>query len=72
MPAGRPSASLGRAFLMKPRHNKLLGRFSGLVLMGGGVWLSLVRTSAGVNQFSLSVVTRRTFGLPKGVPTQRR
>ena len=36
-------ASLGRAFLMKPKYNKLLGRFSGLVLIGGGVWLSLVR-----------------------------
>lgn len=36
-------ASLGRAFLMKPRHNKLLGRLSGLVLIGGGLWLSLVR-----------------------------
>ncbi len=36
-------ASLGRAFLMKPQHYKLLGRLSGLVLMGGGVWLSLVR-----------------------------
>jgi threonine/homoserine/homoserine lactone efflux protein len=39
-------ASLGRAFLMKPKYNKLLGRFSGLVLIGGGVWLSLVRARA--------------------------
>ncbi len=39
-------ASLGRAVLMKPRYNKLLGRFSGLVLMGGGIWLSLVRQRA--------------------------
>jgi hypothetical protein len=31
---------------MKPRYNKLLGRVSGLVLMGGGVWLSLVRPRA--------------------------
>src|SRR3569623_232739 len=28
---------------LKPRHNKLLGRISGIVLMGGGVWLSLTR-----------------------------
>jgi len=40
-------ASLGRAVLMKPRYNKLLGRLvSGVVLMGGGVWLSLVRSRA--------------------------
>lgn len=39
-------ASLGRAILIKPRHNKLLGRLSGLVLIGGGVWLSLVRARA--------------------------
>ena len=37
------TAGLGRAFLMKPRHNKLLGRLSGLVLLGGGIWLSLQR-----------------------------
>ncbi len=36
-------ASLGRAYLMKPKYNKLLGRFSGLVLIGGGLWLSLTR-----------------------------
>jgi hypothetical protein len=28
---------------MKPRHNKLLGRISGAVLIGGGIWLSLAR-----------------------------
>jgi threonine/homoserine/homoserine lactone efflux protein len=39
-------ASLGRAVLMKPQYNRLLGRFSGVVLMGGGVWLSLVRQRA--------------------------
>jgi len=38
------AAGLGRAFLMKPQHNRLLGRLSGLVLMGGGIWLSLART----------------------------
>jgi homoserine/homoserine lactone efflux protein len=35
------TAGFGRAFLMKPRHNKLLGRLSGVVLIGGGIWLSL-------------------------------
>jgi hypothetical protein len=28
---------------MKPRHNALLGRLSGIVLIGGGLWLSLAR-----------------------------
>ncbi len=37
------AAGLGRTFLMKPRHNRLLGRLSGLVLIGGGIWLSLQR-----------------------------
>jgi homoserine/homoserine lactone efflux protein len=37
------AASLGRAWFMKPRHNKLLGRISSAVLIGGGVWLPLVR-----------------------------
>jgi homoserine/homoserine lactone efflux protein len=37
------AASLGRAWFMKPRHNKLLGRISGAVLIGGGIWLSLAR-----------------------------
>jgi homoserine/homoserine lactone efflux protein len=37
------AAGLGRALLMKPRHNRLLGRLSGLVLIGGGIWLSLQR-----------------------------
>jgi threonine/homoserine/homoserine lactone efflux protein len=37
------TAGLGRAFLMKPRHNRLLGRLSGAVLIGGGIWLSLAR-----------------------------
>jgi homoserine/homoserine lactone efflux protein len=36
-------AGLGRAYLMKPRHNRLLGRLSGAVLIGGGIWLSLQR-----------------------------
>jgi threonine/homoserine/homoserine lactone efflux protein len=37
------AAGYGRAFLMKPRQNMLLGRLSGLVLIGGGIWLSLAR-----------------------------
>jgi threonine/homoserine/homoserine lactone efflux protein len=37
------AAGLGRALLMKPRHNRLLGRISGAVLIGGGIWLSLAR-----------------------------
>ena len=36
-------AALSRTLLMKPRHNRLLGRLSGLVLIGGGIWLSLTR-----------------------------
>jgi homoserine/homoserine lactone efflux protein len=37
------AAGAGRAWFMKPRHNKLLGRISGAVLIGGGIWLSLAR-----------------------------
>ena len=37
------TAGLSRAFLVKPRQNKLLGRLSGAVLIGGGLWLSLQR-----------------------------
>ena len=37
------AAGLGRAWLMKPRHNLWLGRVSGAVLIGGGLWLSLQR-----------------------------
>jgi len=37
------AAGLGRAWFIKPGHNKLLGRLSGVALVGGGVWLSLVR-----------------------------
>lgn len=37
------AAGLGRAWFLKPHHNKILGRISGLVLIGGGVWLSLAR-----------------------------
>lgn len=37
------AAGLGRAWFMKPQHNKLLARISGVVLIGGGIWLSLAR-----------------------------
>jgi homoserine/homoserine lactone efflux protein len=36
-------ASLGRVWFMKPARAKLLGRVSGLALIGGGIWLSLSR-----------------------------
>jgi threonine/homoserine/homoserine lactone efflux protein len=39
-------AGLGRAWFMKPARNKLLGRLSGLTLIGGGIWLSLARRPA--------------------------
>ncbi len=37
------AAGLGRAWFVKPRHNRLLGRISALALIGGGIWLSLAR-----------------------------
>jgi homoserine/homoserine lactone efflux protein len=37
------AAGYGRAWFLKPKHNKLLGRISGAVLIGGGIWLSLTR-----------------------------
>jgi threonine/homoserine/homoserine lactone efflux protein len=37
------AAGFGRAWFMKPKHNKLLGRLSALALVGGGIWLSLAR-----------------------------
>jgi homoserine/homoserine lactone efflux protein len=37
------ASGLGRAWFMKPARAKLLGRISGIVLIGGGVWLSLAR-----------------------------
>ena len=37
------AAGYGRAWFLKPKHNKLLGRISGLMLIGGGIWLSLTR-----------------------------
>jgi homoserine/homoserine lactone efflux protein len=37
------AAGLGRGWFMKPARAKLLGRLSGSVLIGGGIWLSLAR-----------------------------
>jgi threonine/homoserine/homoserine lactone efflux protein len=39
------AAGLGRAWLMKPARARFLGRLSGGVLIGGGLWLSLARRS---------------------------
>jgi homoserine/homoserine lactone efflux protein len=40
------AAGFGRAWFMKPARAKVLGRLSGTVLIGGGVWLSLTRRPA--------------------------
>ena len=40
------AAGLGRAWFMKPARAKLIGRLSGAVLIGGGIWLSLQRRPA--------------------------
>jgi homoserine/homoserine lactone efflux protein len=40
------AAGLGRAWFMTSWRAKLLGRLSGLALIGGGVWLSLARRPA--------------------------
>ena len=37
------AAGIGRVWFMKPRHYVMLGRLSGVVLIGGGLWLSLAR-----------------------------
>ncbi|MEP7031052.1 MAG: LysE family translocator [Pseudolabrys sp.] len=37
------AAGYGRAWFLKPKHNKLLDRISGAALIGGGIWLSLAR-----------------------------
>lgn len=36
-------AGFGRVWFMKPSRARLLGRLSGLTLIGGGIWLSLAR-----------------------------
>ncbi|HVH77811.1 MAG TPA: LysE family translocator [Stellaceae bacterium] len=40
------ASGLGRAWFMKPARARLLGRASGAVLIGGGIWLSLARRPA--------------------------
>jgi hypothetical protein len=40
------ASGMGRVWFMKPARAKLLGRASGLTLMGGGLWLSLARRPA--------------------------
>ena len=40
------AAGMGRAWFMRPQRAKLLGRLSGGVLVGGGVWLMLARRPA--------------------------
>ena len=40
------ASGLGRAWFLAPARARLLGRTSGLVLIGGGVWLSLARRPA--------------------------
>jgi threonine/homoserine/homoserine lactone efflux protein len=40
------AAGLGRAWFVKPSRTTLLGRLSGAVLIGGGLWLSLARRPA--------------------------
>ena len=37
------TASMGRAWFMKPARARFLARASGLTLVGGGIWLSLAR-----------------------------
>jgi homoserine/homoserine lactone efflux protein len=41
------ASGLGRAFFLVPARARLLGRASGLTLIGGGIWLSLARRPAG-------------------------
>jgi threonine/homoserine/homoserine lactone efflux protein len=36
-------SGLGRSWMMKPARARFLGRLSGTVLIGGGIWLSLAR-----------------------------
>jgi homoserine/homoserine lactone efflux protein len=38
-------SGMGRAWFVKPARAKLLGRASGVTLIGGGLWLSLARRS---------------------------
>lgn len=40
------AAGWGRAWFLAPARAKLLGRISGIALIGGGIWLSLARRPA--------------------------
>jgi threonine/homoserine/homoserine lactone efflux protein len=40
------AAGVGRTWFMKPHYSALLGRLSGVVLIGGGLWLSLARRTS--------------------------
>jgi threonine/homoserine/homoserine lactone efflux protein len=40
------ASGLGRAWFVNPARAQLLGRVSGLTLIGGGIWLSLARRPA--------------------------
>jgi len=40
------ASGLGRAWFVRPARARLLGRASGLALIGGGIWLSLARRPA--------------------------
>ena len=40
------ASGLGRAWFVSPARARLLGRASGLTLIGGGIWLSLARRPA--------------------------
>ena len=40
------ASGLGKAWFMTPARARLLGRASGLTLIGGGIWLSLARRPA--------------------------
>jgi threonine/homoserine/homoserine lactone efflux protein len=40
------ASGLGRSWFVRPQRARLLGRASGLTLIGGGIWLSLARRPA--------------------------
>jgi threonine/homoserine/homoserine lactone efflux protein len=40
------AAGAGRAWFLQPARAKLLHRLSGVTLIGGGLWLSLLRRPA--------------------------
>ena len=40
------ASGVGRAWFMRPERMRWLGRLSGAVLIGGGLWLSLARRTS--------------------------